>query len=294
MERRTFLFQSSALAAAGLLLPVLDSDAARIKKPGIQLYSLRSLMKQDCSDVLKKLGAMGYKEIESFPSEKGHFWGKSAKDFFALAKDCGLKVVSTHIPYGKPVNNAPDAIASLSSGFEAFVESFAREGGQYLVCPDINATIRTTIDHYSAAADDFNKAGELCKKYGIRFAYHNHDFEFAPINDIIPYHHLLTRTDPALVHMELDLYWLEKAMQPVDFLFERFPGRFPLVHVKDMGSGTKETVEVGTGTIRFKEIFARSKQAGIQHYFVEQDNFQNGDPMKSVKTSLDYLKKLRF
>jgi sugar phosphate isomerase/epimerase len=83
-------------------------------------------------------------------------------------------------------------------------------------------------------------------------------------------------------------------MQPVDFLFERFPGRFPLVHVKDMGAGTKETVEVGTGTIRFKEIFARSKQAGIHHYFVEQDNFQNGDPMKSVKTSLDYFKKLRF
>jgi sugar phosphate isomerase/epimerase len=294
MERRDFLLQTSALAAAGLLMPVLDLEASRIKKPGIQLYSFRNLMKQDCTDVLKKLGAMGYKEVESFPSEKGHFWGKTTKDFFGLAKDCGLKVVSTHIPYGKPVNNAPDAIASVSSGFEAFVESFAKEGGKYLVCPDINSSIRTTIDHYSAAADDFNKAGELCKKYGIRFAYHNHDFEFAPINDIVPYHHLLSRTDPALVQMELDLYWLEKAMQPVDFLFERFPGRFPLVHVKDMRAGTRETVEVGAGTIRFKDIFARSKQAGIQHYFVEQDNFEGGDPMKSVKASLDYLKKLRF
>jgi len=292
MERRQFIFQTSALAASGILVPNLFSEASRIKKIGIQLYTLRDLMKDDCVEVLKELGNQGYKEIESYPSQKGHFWGRPAKDFFALAADNNLKVISTHIPYGKPVN--PEAtLASVTKGFEAFAEAFAKEGGKFIVCPYLDKSLRISLDNYKSAADDFNKAGQICKNLGIQFAYHNHDFEFIPIDSTIPYYYLLKNTDPNLVKMELDLYWAKRGQQSIEELFTKNPGRFPLVHVKDMAASDKSTVEVGNGTIPFAEIFKLSKTAGIEHYLVEQDNCI-GSPLDCVRKSFQYLKKLRY
>jgi sugar phosphate isomerase/epimerase len=250
-------------------------------------------MKEDCTEVLEKLGKMGYQEIESFPSAKGHYWGRTAKDFFSLASGNGLKVVSTHIPLGLPANPEQDKLATLKNGFEAFVEAFAKEGGAFIVCPYIDKSLRTTLDSYHRIADELNKAGETCKKYGVTFAYHNHDFEFLTVEGAIPYHELLKRTDAGLVKMELDLYWAARAGQNITDLFKEFPGRFPLVHVKDMAATDKATVEVGTGVINFNDIFAQSGKAGIKHYFVEQDNCP-GDPLESVKKSLENVRKLEF
>jgi sugar phosphate isomerase/epimerase len=235
---------------------------------------------------------MGYKELESYPGPKGHFWGRNAKEFSKISNDSGLKLVSTHISLGLPFDNY-SKIASLENGFQKFVEEFATSGGSYIVCPYIDGSLRNTVDDYSRIVEKLNIAGEICQKAGIQFCYHNHDFEFRPINDIVPYHHLLTQTDKDLVKMELDIYWASKAQQSIDWLFKEFPGRFPLVHVKDLGKEKGNTVEVGSGTIDFKFIFAMSRQAGIKHYFVEQDNCP-GDPLVSVDQSLRYLKKFRF
>ena len=292
MNRRTFIVHSSLLTTSAIVLPNFLAEAAKIKRTGVQLYTLRSLLKDDCVDVLKSLGNLGYKEIESYPSGKGHFWGRSAKNFFQLAKDNGLKVISTHVPLGRPA--ALENTTSLAIGFEAFAEAFAKEGGEYLVCPYIDKSLRGTIEDYALLAKDLNKAGEVCRKNGIAFAYHNHDFEFTPLADgTIPYTFLLKNTDPQLVKMELDIYWASRAKQDVLALFKDNPGRFPLVHVKDMGAADQATVEVGSGTIDFKTLFAESKKAGIKHYFVEQDNCP-GNPLDSVSKSISYLKKFRF
>ncbi len=148
-----------------------------------------------------------------------------------------------------------------------------------------------TPDGWKHAADAFNRAGEASKKAGIQFAYHNHNWEFKTDKGEMPYEILLTKTDPNLVKMEMDLFWTVKGKQDPLTYFNRYPGRFPLVHVKDMKKNGEMT-EVGSGDIDFKKIFAQSEKAGIQHYFVEHD--EPKDPIESIKTSYDYLSKLRF
>ena len=293
MIRRDFILQSSALAASSFLsLPQILS-ATSIKNIGVQLYTLRSLMKEDCKEVLVQLGKLGYKEIESYPSVKGHFWGMSAKDFFSMAKDNGLQVVSTHIPLGIPAQEAGKEIAALTWNFEPFVEAFAKEGGKYIVCPYVVKDIRNSLSDFSKIDETLSKAGETCKKAGVTFAYHNHDFEFQQVEGTTLYKHLLKNCDANLVKMELDLYWAVRADQNIETLFKDNPGRFPLVHVKDLGKQDKATVEVGNGSIDFAAIFKHAKVAGIQHYFVEQDSCP-GNPLVSVEQSLNFLKKLNF
>ena len=293
MLRREFILKSSAFAAAGFLTNPLYSNARTIRNIGVQLYTLRSLMKEDCVEVIQQLGKLGYSEIESYPSGKVHFWGRSAKDFFKLAKDNGLNVVSTHIGYGIPAQEQGKEIAALNWNFETFVEAFAKEGGKFIVCPYLDKSLRTNISDFSKIAENLNKAGEICKKYGITFCYHNHDFEFQSIEGTTLYENLLKHCNASLVKMELDLFWAAKADQNIESLFNNNPGRFPLVHVKDMGKVDKSTVEVGSGSIDFAKIFSLSEKAGIAHYFVEQDNC-TGSPLISVEQSLKYLKKLNF
>jgi sugar phosphate isomerase/epimerase len=125
-------------------------------------------------------------------------------------------------------------------------------------------------------------------------AYHNHDFEFAAIGGTVPYDLILAGTDPRTVQMEMDLYWVTKAgLNPVS-LFEKHPGRFPLVHVKDMDNTPRKFfTEVGRGVIDFRTVFSKAKEAGIKHYFIEQDETP-GDPLESVEISLNYLRALKF
>ena len=140
----------------------------------------------------------------------------------------------------------------------------------------------------------FNKAGEASRARQIQFAYHNHEFEFVPIEGTIGYDVLLAETDPALVQLEMDLYWITRGgKDPLDY-FGKYPGRFPLLHVKDMTSPpTRGFADLGTGIIDFKRIFRRAKQAGVKHYFYEQDETP-GPPLESARAGFDYLKNLRF
>ena len=129
---------------------------------------------------------------------------------------------------------------------------------------------------------------------GVQFAYHNHDYEFAPLEGQIPYDLLLERTDPSVVRLEMDLYWTFKGgASPVEY-FERYPGRFHLLHVKDMDSTPRRFfADVGKGVIDFKSIFAQSRKAGVRHYFVENDE-PAGSPFDSLRVSFEYLRRLEF
>ena len=290
MDRRTFL---GTLTAATLLTRRLGfaADDNKIEKIGLQLYTVRDLMKQDFDGTLAKVAAVGYKEVEF----AGYF-DHSPKDVRAAVDRHGLTAPSAHIDY-----------KSLSDDkFPVVIEAAKVVGHEYLVNPWIDEEIRKQPDAWKHAAETFNRAGEASKKAGIQFAYHNHWFEFLPVNGKLPYDILLTECDPNLVKMELDLCWITVGGQDPLKYFDRYPGRFPLVHVKDVkrvppvtaggaqdfGSSMKDMTEVGSGIIDWKKIFAQSDKAGIKHYFVEHDNPKK--PLESIKTNYDYLARLRF
>jgi sugar phosphate isomerase/epimerase len=289
MDRRTFL---GTMTAATLLSRRLGfaADDHKIEKIGLQLYTVRDLMKQDFDGTLAKVAATGYKEVEF----AGYF-DRSPKDVRAAVDRHGLTAPSAHIEY-----------KNLGEKFPEVIEAAKVVGHEYLVNPWIDENIRKQPDGWKQAAETFNRAGEACKKAGIQFAYHNDWFEFLPVNGKLPYDLLLTDCDPNLVKMELDLCWITVGGQDPLKYFDRYPGRFPLVHVKDVkrvppvtaggaqdfGSSMKDMTEVGSGIIDWKKIFAQSEKAGIKHYFVEHDNPKK--PLESIKKSYDYLARLRF
>lgn len=280
-SRRTFLSRVALAVAGGACLPSLSRagsfTVAKVDKVGLQLYTLRNEMKADLPGTLAKVAAIGYKELEF----AGYF-DRSPQEIKALLDKNGLTAPSAHVP-----------LADVQNKFDQAIENAKVVGHKFLVCPFLMPNERKTIAQYQQLGPLFNRAGEACRKAGLTFAYHNHDFEFMTLDGKVPYDVLLAETDPQLVKMELDLYWTVKAGQSPQAYFDKHPGRFPLVHVKDMdNTPQKAFAEVGRGTIDFKSIFAQSKKAGIQHYFVEQDVAK--DPLESIKMSYDFLSKLDF
>ncbi len=289
MNRRTFL---EILTAAAVLPRHLSWAAAehRIEKIGLQLYTVRDQMKADFDGTIAKVASIGYKEVEF----AGYF-GHTPEQVRAVIDRNGLTSPSCHVEY-----------AVLSDKWPSVIESSKTIGQSYIVCPWIPEEIRKQPDGWKRAIDTFNHAGEISKKSGIQFAYHNHWFEFLPVNGKLPYDMLLEQCDPDLVKMELDLCWITVAGADPLTYFNRYPGRFPLVHVKDMkklpkvsasggqdfGDSLKDMTAVGSGIIDWKRIFAQSEKAGIKHYIVEHDKPEA--PFESIKISHDYLSKLRF
>jgi sugar phosphate isomerase/epimerase len=150
------------------------------------------------------------------------------------------------------------------------------------------------MDDYKRHAENFNSFGEICENAGLQFAYHNHDFEFLNFDGVMPYDYLLENTDPELVKMELDLYWITKGGQdPVEY-FKKYPGRFELWHVKDMEDNEEKFfAEVGYGTIDFKRIFAERETAGMEMFFVEQDQSRR-NPFESIEMSFNFLNEAEY
>ena len=174
------------------------------------------------------------------------------------------------------------------------IEAAQAIGHQYLVCGYLPAEERGSLDDYKKLVELLNRTGERLKKVGIQFGYHNHDFEFTSMEGRLPYDVILAGTDPRLVKMELDLYWITKAGQNPLKYFSAYAGRFPLVHVKDMDATPRHFfTEVGQGTIDFKKILAAARMAGVKHYLVEQDETP-ASPFSSLKLSIDYLNRLEL
>ncbi|WP_456430202.1 sugar phosphate isomerase/epimerase family protein [Rhodocaloribacter sp.] len=286
MNRRYFL-RASAAALGGLALTGCTREnpddaretttpGHRLERIGLQLYTVRTLMEQDFTGTLEKVAEIGYKEVEF----AGYF-GHGPEDVKALLGRLGLAAPSTHVPL---TALAPDAL-------DATVANAVAMGHRYVVMAWLAEDQRASLDAYRRHAELFNRAGEACREAGLQFAYHNHDFEFVDIDGVRPYDLLLAETDPNLVKMELDLYWITKAGADPLAYFERHPGRFPLCHVKDMAGGGEMT-EVGAGTIDFATLFAHAGEAGLTHYFVEHDH--PADPLASITASFAYLNTMTF
>ena len=304
LGRRDFLRNSGKLALAGLLLPETSNaflNGTSIHPMGLQLYTLFNVIDDDVQGTLKKVAAIGYKEIESAFSKKGGYYGMKPREFRKTLKESGLSWKSHHVlgapfklpagaklptgPDGKPITIPP--MRNLKENRQELVDEAAEGGIPYLVCAN---SPMGTLDELRSSIEVLNKTGEACQKAGITLAYHNHDMEFQEVEDLIPYHLLLSQTSPETLKMELDLAWATKAgVDPVE-LFTQHPGRFPLWHVKDISKDLTTIEPVGNGSIDFKRIFAKAKVAGMKHFFVEQDGAPQ--PIQNVTNSYNYLKQL--
>jgi sugar phosphate isomerase/epimerase len=280
MKRRNFLATSAALAAGSLLLPELVRSAAntRVKNIGIQLYTVRKEMLADPTGTLKQLAKIGFKELESARSDKGNYYGLRPKEIRKITEDLGMKLRSGHIHVDKD--------------WERSIEEATQTGQQYIISAVLPSQGQT-VEHYQESADAFNKLGEECKKANLSFGYHNHDSEFETVNGKVLYDILLERTNPALVTMEMDLGWVVAAGHDPFGYFSKYPGRFPLWHLKDMDTTRKQSTEFGKGKVEIKGLLQHAKQAGMKHFFLEQEEYAH-TAFESIQIDYDYLSKLEY
>lgn len=298
-KRRDFLKVGSGLLAGLAIVPVacgnmnsdnktsgVDSEAnavtpAALAAFGIQLYTLRDEMPKDPKGVLKQLSSFGYKQIEGYEGEQGLFWGMSNTDFKKYMDDLGMSFVSSH--------------CNIDKDFEKKANEAAAIGMKYLMCPWKGP--QKSIDDFKRFADDFNKKGEICKKAGLRFAYHNHDYSFKTIDGQLPQEVMMANTDSSLVDFEMDIYWVVAAGADPEAWFKKYPDRFKACHIKDRSKtpGTdngKNSVDLGTGSIDFAKILKTAKENGMQYYIVEQEAYPNGSSIEAAKVDAEYMKKL--
>jgi sugar phosphate isomerase/epimerase len=252
------------------------------KPIGLQLYTVRGELEKDVPGTLKKVGAIGYKEVEIYD-----LYGMSPAQFGKLLKDNGLTAVSGHYLLNVEKTQWEKKVAE------------ARELGlKYMVHAILDPEERKSLDDYKRHVELFNKIAEQTHKAGMQFCYHNHDFEFRKYGGITAYDYLLKHLDPNLVQFEMDCFWVTHAGQDPVAIFKKHPGRFPLLHIKDLKAGIPPSLEfdarmglfaeVGKGTIDWKRIFAAAPQGGMKHFFVEQD-FCEVPPLESIKISYEYL-----
>ena len=296
MNRRTFV-QASLTVAAGAALPSIGyAQSNKVDRIGLQLYSVRDLMKADVAATLQKVAEIGFKEVEF-----AGLFGQSPKDVRATLDKNGLTAPGTHVDW-----------VTVDTKLGETLETAKVLGHQFVIVPYLTEADRKKPDVYKRLADVLNRAGAESAKSGIKVAYHQHGFEFVPADGLggkLPYDFLLDNTDPKLVTMELDLCWIAAAEKDPLPYFDKYPGRFPLVHVKDwlkdgkpatpyagaLGPDTKFTgnmANVGEGSIDWRRIFAQSQKAGIKHYIIEHDNPKN--PLGDLGSSFNYVRNLRF
>lgn len=282
--RRDFIRQSSLLTAS-LFLPKEDFFVVP-QKIGLQLYTLRNEMGKDAKGTLAKVAAQGYKTVETFGYGDHKWFGLNVAELRSTLKANGLSTPSGH---------SFPASLFLQNGWEEkwkpAVEDAKAVGQEFIVIPWLEEQYRNDINNFKKIAAALSKAGGICKNTGIKLAYHNHDFEFAPLAGTTGYDVLLKETDPKLVFFEMDIYWVSKAGKDPLALFAKHPGRFAMWHVKDMdNTPQKNFTEVGNGVINYKKIFNYAKQSGMKYFFVEQDQCP-GEPLASTAKSIAYLKK---
>lgn len=298
-NRRTFIRQSTKAAVAAILFPhwACSSgenadqqsaappvpDGEKLSKFGIQLWTLRDIIGQDPKGVLKALSEFGYKQIESYEGDQGIFWGMSPQDYKAYLQELGMDAVSSH--------------CDINKEFESKAQQAGEIGMQYLICPWVGP--QESMDDFKRIAEQFNECGEICRKYGLRFAYHNHAYSFQELEGQLPQDYMMDNTDPALVDYEMDIYWVVTGgADPMDYL-KRYPGRFKLSHVKDRlkdapADERQASCVLGKGQIDYPPILTLAKEQGMEYFLVEQERYDSCEPLDCAKEDADYLAAIRI
>ena len=286
MHRRGFL-RVTALGTLAISSRLPQSLFANPygKPVGLQLYTLRDQLEKDVSGTIQQVASIGYKDVEIYS-----LYGKSPAEFARILSDNGIAASSGHY-----------MLKQVKAGWSQHVEEAQTLGLKFMVNAILQPEERKSFDDFKRLVDVFNQAGETTQKAGIQFCYHNHNFEFSRYGGTTAYDYLLNTLDPKLVKFEMDCFWVTHAGEDPVAYFKKYPGRFPLLHIKDMKDKPAPTHEldarpglfapVGFGTIDWKRIFAAAGQGGVQHYYVEEDYCEQR-PLEAVKMSYDYLSRL--
>ena len=290
-SRREFLKLSAAGTMGAILVSQYGCGKAALPGIGLQLYTIRDAMMTDVPGSLKKVADFGYKYVELADYANGKFYGYEPAEFKKLVNELGMEILSSH-------TQVEGAGVTLDSA-KKMAEDHALIGARYCIQPWIVEEMRTTIASYQRMAANWNEIGKVMKENGLQFGYHNHNFEFNTVEGKVPYFDvMLAELDKDLVIMELDMFWTTKAgHNPVD-IFNKYPGRFPLFHLKDMYTNQppffdviKDDISpVGEGVIDFKKIIAAKEIAGMKYMIVEQDQSRDGDMFADIQKSITNLK----
>ncbi|MEO8765336.1 MAG: sugar phosphate isomerase/epimerase [Ginsengibacter sp.] len=279
-SRRDFLRTSGMVAIGSVLLKDLSAASNRktAKDVGLQLYTVRTEMLADNIGTLKKIAGLGYKEIESAGSEKGNYYGLKPAEMKKITKDLGMTLRSGHVHF--------------DDKWQQTIDDAAEAGQEYVIVSSM-PTKGQTVDNYKNVAESFNKAGEASEKSNLHFGYHNHDFEFEKENGKILYDVLVENTNPEFVNLEMDLGWVVvTGNDPLNY-FAKYPGRFPLWHLKDMNLVEKHSTEFGKGGLDVKKMLQNSEKAGMKYFFVEQEEY-SVSALDCLEYNINYLKKLNY
>ena len=284
ISRKEFLRSAAAAFSVG------RGRATPLGLPiGLQPYTVRNDLKADFAGTLRKVAAIGYKEMEISGGEiYGDFFGHKAPEIRKIMDDVGLRVPSCH--FGAPKDDA---------GWDRNIEAAHQLGLEFMLSTT-RPEWQKSLDGWKRTGEFFNHLGQKCRDAGMTLAYHNHNFEYRVYDGVVAYDELLRSSDKDLVKMQMDCFWTTFAgKNPVEY-FHKHPGRFVMLHIKDLKSGYEPTTdgfkgnpftEVGNGVIDWKKIFAAAPEAGVKHYYVEQDNWDRPS-LESARISFEYLNKL--
>ena len=278
------------LPAVCLPFPKIDLSLKSKYKMGLQLYTVRDFMEKDPKDCLQKVRVLGYEDLElyGFDGEKGEYYGMKAKDFKMLLDDVDLTTSSGHygLPafFDKPVEDLMDYVDQCIEGAHILCQD-------YITWPWLDPKFRT-IQGYKLLAGKLNKIGERVKAGGLGFAYHNHGFEFIEHYGQIGYDIIVNETDPELVKLQLDLYWVaHDSKLSCNEWIDKQPGRFVMWHIKDMHKESRDYTELGNGSIDFHPILPQAEEAGLKYYYLEQGGNFAVNSMQSIMDSAMYFTK---
>ncbi|MEO8415589.1 MAG: sugar phosphate isomerase/epimerase [Ginsengibacter sp.] len=298
VSRRTFIKNSSMAIAGAAILPGIAREQNNIETVvGIQLYTVRDDMKNDPAGTLKKLAAMGYKDVEHAGYQDRKFYGYSIPDFKNILQDTGLKMVSGHSSLTAAQWNK--SAKDFTNEWKYTIEDATAVGMKYMISPGVDESLCKTPDDFKFYMDMHNKTGILCKKAGIHFAFHNESYEFNhSLEGTILYDLLLQLTDKSLVAQQMDIgNMYEPGGRPLYYL-KKYPGRFLLMHVKDElkrdspgpDGRVYENTLLGKGVIGVKDVIAFARKSGTKYFIIEQEEYQNKTALECADEDLKAMK----
>lgn len=258
------------------------ADETKVSKDlYIQLYSVRDDIKSDFKGTITKIAEAGYKGVEAADYNNGKFYGLSPEEFKSEIEAVGMEVLSSHT--GRPLEGIIENTNwdEVWAWWDAAIDAHKRAGMKFIVTPWMPTP--TTLEELSQYCDYYNQIGEKCNAAGIKFGYHNHNFEYKKIEDRVMYDYMLENTDPDKVFFQMDVYWTKQGgYDPVEY-FNNYPNRFKLLHIKD-----EKELGGSDSVMDFDNIFKNIDQSGVEYLIVEVEHY-NFEPLESIKMSIDYL-----
>jgi len=294
--RRTFIKSGAAALAASAFMPESVFAAKKRKSViGVQLYSIRDEMGKDPLGSLTQVAKMGYEYVEHANYVNRKFYGYAPAEFKKVLDDLGLKMISGHTVMGR--QHWDESKKDFSDSWKYTVEDAGVLQQRYVVSPSMDNSMRKTYDDFKHYMDIFNKCGELCKKQGMKFGYHNHDFEFSEkLNNEKLFDIMMKSMDPELVVVQLDIGNMYNGGAVALDVVKQYPGRFENIHAKDEilateGGEKYESTIIGKGIVNAREVLDLARKiGGTEVYIIEQESYQGKTPMACIEEDLRVMK----